>query len=907
MKNDFSHFRVICLIFLSFIIYPSLSFCIYEYPFYTAAYKLKEINTQHFRIIYSDKSTQKAYEIAAMAEKQFELLTEIYGPIQNIYMPIRVIVSADNQEANGFASVFLFPTVHLYVSAPPEISDSHSFTENEYLYSMLYHELTHIFTLSYRHKFKVGGFWQVFSDSIYPSVVFSSRSFIEGAAIARESEQTSGRLNDPYTYHLMRRDILDGKRYSFAEFSGANSLFGSGSYPYTYGGLFHNYLAKQYQKDFDREFWTAASKWKLTGPNIKKIANKKLSILYKDFFEDLSTNTPSYQEPYKLLLSKKERRLRSIQRINDYMYFYDYQQKIVYKYNLKTHKKSLVAYGNNQWDSVSVSPDEKLLFVSGRRILDKSAIILNIKATVMKSDAYLGIKQAFFLPTSTKSNLIFTAIELNNDYPELILYNGDQKKVLHTGNRYEYADAPISIDGTNIYFLHKYKDKTFISYYNIYTDSLTTINNQELQHIRFLTAAKDHISVSYASDKNSFYKRAIIKNNKLTLIKDNIKGEIFDSVIQDNKLIYRTSFSKHDNIVEVPLDLLSTQTLNLSTTVLTPIVPAPVPIPENISPHKSIKDFVRFSWLPLISPYRAGIRLFFMDSPAENILDIAVQFDFVKGTPEFAFVWRNQGLPININVILENSYVNQNTIFNIGEHHIVSTGIGLDFSGKSRILAGEYSLYTSLLLHNRFTGNSHDHPYQWHNLISQQLTHTLGISHKNIASEGSYGFYRLFEIGIELKKDYLDIKQFRSDIKIAFSPPAIPILFKVFGSFDSTKISTDGNSLLGLGLFPAFYEYRNLHIANKFAFLWIADLQLFSLEIQKGAGFGELYLDRWTFNTGYRGGYWTRDLHSIYFRTNVEFSLLYGNVPISVFFEVHYPFQTEKLGFNFGLNLKTTI
>ncbi|MGL4560704.1 MAG: hypothetical protein ACRCV0_00240, partial [Brevinema sp.] len=531
MKNDFSHFRVIYLIFLFLIIYPSLSFCIYEYPFYTVAYKLKEINTQHFRIIYSDKSTQKAYEIAAMAEKQFELLTKIYGPIQNIYMPIRVVVSADNQEANGFASVFLFPTVHLYVSAPPEISDSHSFTENEYLYSMLYHELTHIFTLSYRHKFKVGGFWQVFSDSIYPSVVFSSRSFIEGAAIARESEQTFGRLNDPYTYHLMRRDILDGKRYSFAEFSGANSLFGSGSYPYTYGGLFHNYLAKQYQKDFDREFWTAASKWKLTGPNIKKIANKKLSILYKEFFEDLSTNIPSYQEPYKLLLSKKERRLRSIQRINDYVYFYDYQQKIVYKYNLKTHKKSLVAYGNNQWDSVSVSPDEKLLFVSGRRQLDKSAIILNIKATVMKSQAYLGIKQAFFLPTSTKSNLVFTAIELNNDYPELVLYNGDQKKVLHTGNRYEYADAPISIDGTNIYFLHKYKDKTFISYYNIYTDSLTTINNLELQHIRFLTPAKDHISVSYASDKHSFYKRAIIKNNKLTLIKDNIKGEIFDSVI----------------------------------------------------------------------------------------------------------------------------------------------------------------------------------------------------------------------------------------------------------------------------------------------------------------------------------------------------------------------------------------
>ncbi|MGL4393677.1 MAG: hypothetical protein ACRCS8_00405 [Brevinema sp.] len=899
-------FKIYLLFFTLFLI-PNLSFSVYEYPFKTTPYKLKEIRTENFRIIYSDESAHKAYEIAAISEDQYRNLAKIYGLSQAVFMPIRIVVSSDYQEANGFASTYLFPTIHLYVSMPPNLSDSHAYTEDEYLRSLLYHELTHIITLSYRHKFKGGGIWQIFSDTICPTVTFSARSFKEGAAIARESDSGRGRLNDPYLYHMMRRDLLDGKKLSFAEFGGAQTPYGSGSYPYTYGALFHNFISKNYSEYFDIDFWTKASIWGLSSENISRITKKNLAQLHEEFYQDLSNQILPYENHGDLILSKKKQRFNSVQQVDEYLYYYDLRSKTFYKYNLKTKKRSIVVYGNNEWESISVSPDHRSLFISGRRKIDKTALILDTKTMVIKSRPFVGLKQATFLPTSTPQKRIFTGIDLNYQYPQLVLYEGRDKTVLYEGNRLEYPDSPVSIDGTNIYFLHKYKNSTYLSFYNTITKSVKTITNPELKHIRFLTPAKDHISISYATDKNSFYKRAIIKGNKITFIENNIKGEIFDSVISENELIYRASFSQQDNFIKTPLAHLSTKTSTMMTTTLPKLEPSPIPIPENISKYKGSKDLGRVSIFVIAGFDAAGLRLKFIDSPAENIVTTALRFDFIKGTPQFYFSWTNQGLPVNINLTVNNCYVENNSIFDMGEHHLIAASVGFDYTGKSTLLAGSYSVFSSIALLTRLTGNYKDHPFEWNSLTSMQMVHTLGGSFNYLASEGDYGFYRQVALDMQFKKDYFDEDAIRAESRLSISPPYIPLLLQGFAIYDSTQISTDSRSVLGYSLMPPFFEYRNMEIGSCFAFMWTANIQVYAWEIQKGSGFGELFLERWIFDAGYRGGYWKQDLHSIYMRTTLQMSLFYGNGPFSTFFEINYPFQTGKLGFNFGLTISANL
>lgn len=895
------------LIFL-FLLVPSLGFSIYQYPFVVPSYKLKEINTENFRIVYSESSKEKAFEVASIAEEQLAKLEKIYGAFQNITKPIRIIVSSDYQEANGFASVFIYPVIHIYVSDPPNISDSHSFTDSEYLKTLLYHELTHIVTLSVRQKYKFF-LWQIISDAVYPAVTFSARSSIEGTAVARESDGGSGRLHDPYLYHSMRRNVLDQNYPSFSQISGASTLFGTFSYPYTFGALFNQYIRKNYGSQIDEEFWILSSKWNLSAASFKKLTGKSLKDLHKEFFASLSNSV----EPYiintnKFLLSNKKRRINSVQKINDYLYYFDYQQKEFRKINLKTGKNYLVAYGNQKWQEVSISKDEKLLLVSGSANLSKIAVVLDRITLLPKTQIYKGIKQAKFLPNANKTNIVFTGIDVNNTYPELVLYNKQDKIVLHQGNQCEYADNPVSIDNKNIYFLHKYKKETYLSRINISNKAIETVSNNKLKFPRFLTVSDQAIMVSYAENTNSFYKKAIIQNDQIYFIEQNIKGELFDSIIYDQKLIYRTSFSTQDNFGVIDnITKTSTQPTQLQTSVFPKISQKIFPIPQNIMAYQPYIDLSLFAWSPSIYSDKAGLRFMSFDSSGENILNFSINAEYERGTPEFDFSWMNKGHNLLGAIFVKNLYVPNSYVHQLGQHLLVSVGASFGFSDESKQLMGKYSFYTSLSLQYRLIGNIAEHPFTWSRIAYQQLISTSGFVWQNYTSEGKYGFYRLIEFEIQHKIDYLKPAWYQAVAKIALSPPIIPLKINIYGAYDSTSISTAGSSLLGFGLMPMFYEYRKANIFSDLAFLWTADLQFYSWEVQDGLGFGEFYITRWSFNTGYRGGYWDLDLHSIYVRSNLSFGFLYGYLPVDFFIEMNYAITTDKLGYNMGISIQTPI
>jgi len=881
------------------LLFPIMSYGFYIYPFDDPVYKLKEIQTKNFRIIFSDSSQKKAQELAKFVEEEFYSLTEYYTPFP-IKQKIRVIISSDYQEANGFASLFSFPTIHLYVGLAPEISHSHSYTTPNSLHTLFRHELAHILTLSYRKIYK-SSVLNAITYNLLPTVVFTSRSFMEGAAIARESDNNYGRYHDPYYYHLARRDILDGNIPSFAQFSGASTEFGSGNKAYTYGGLLNAFLSEA-NPIADKLYWNQAAKWRLSALAVQDISKKSLKQLWMEFTNFLSIKIP-YEQNMDMLLSKRKQRINSLQKINNRLYYYNYQDKSLRYYDLIKNKSYLSIYGNSTWDTISISPDDKYILVSGTSELKKFIIILNKKTLLPVSKVYEGLINGYFTPNSSINNFQFTAINIGSSSPKIIKFDNNQFITLLEGSSLEYFNNPIQVNNNFLYFLHSYNGKKTISRLDYRGNTVSTLTHPSIQFPRFLSKDQDIISFSYAEDSNSFYKRAIIQDDQLLLIQNNIKGEIFDSIIIDNNLIYKSSFSKYDNILVKSLSNLSIITQRAVFQELPDLIEEPV-IVQTIIPYKSYKDLIPYMWIPYISLEKAGISTILIDSTGANKIIAGLNINYTKGTPEFNFEWEHNSFPIHSNIFIQNLLLSRNSIFQLNSHMILNTGIRYSYYRRSQLLGSSFCINGSLSWQGRFIGNQEDHPFEWDFLALQQLLGTTTLSWQNYISEGKYGFYRLLQLEFLHQIDYLHPKWYSFEVYFAFSPPVLPIQINIYGIYNTSLISVQGNSALGRGLLPYYKEYAHFEIFNNYSISGSLDILLYSWEIQEGVGFGELYFNRWAFYTGYRAGYFGKNypyLHSIYLKTEFTFSFLFGTIPINTFIEAIYAITINQWDHNYGL------
>ncbi|MGL4366715.1 MAG: hypothetical protein ACRCTQ_00310 [Brevinemataceae bacterium] len=866
---------------------------IYEYPFCVPIFKLKEIETQHFRIIFSENSLSNALETAVIAEEEFESLSQYYGPFQAKYNKIRIIVSSDYQLANGFASFFGFPVIHIYTSTPPHSSEIHSYTEPQYTRTLIRHELTHIFTLAFRPKFK-SQFIDKISEYLVIPAVFASRSFLEGSAISRESDRGYGRLEDPYTYHLLRRDLLDNKFPNFSEFGGASSLFESGVRTYTYGAAFNKVMTASMHKTFDYEFWNHISQKNTSSTALKKLLKHHMDDLWKNFKDQMIRDNSTFEINSNLLLSPKPRRIHSIQKRKNNIYYFDTRKKILYAYNIKTKKNKIAAFGNQYWKKVSVSYDEKYFLISKQNRLKKYVVIVDKHTLIPVSKKYLGLQDACFPVYSTENKKEFFAIDINNSYPKLVHINHTNSQTLYQGGPYDYFDTPISIDSNYVYFMHSYIGEKKLSRIHLNTQNVESLQNECIKFARFLTANDGYISISYAENKDSFYKRAILNNNSLYVVQNNFKGEMFESISSGNNLIYKTSFSQSDNFAEIPMQQFSVITQQAVFDLVPPAPSAEIYTGE-IIPYKASKDFLAPTFIiPSISTLRAGLSLLFIDSTGANTFTLGVNFNYFYGTPEFSLAWLHTSISGNPYLEISEQLVRNNRVLNLNMHLLISTTFGLCWSNNF------FMASTDLTWMGRITGNNKLHPFLWNHLSLQQLVHENTLRFKNHASEGKYGFFRTACLTLQQKIDYLHINWISIAAKLKLSPPIVPITFTMQTAYDTSQISIYGTSTLGQSLIPWYFEYSNYHIFSPYVVSGSIDLQIYSFEIQQGTGFGELFVERWTFSTGYRGGFWGMDipyLHSVYIKTSFQFSLLYGIIPFDFSIEGFYAINTDRFGY----------
>ncbi len=881
---------------------PILTFGVYDYPYDSVTRDLKQIETDNFIIIYSDKSLPQAVMIADIAEAELAELEKSYGKFElpaHIYnQKIRVIVTSDVHIANGFASGFIYPTIHMYANKPPHSGDSHSLTGDGYLRTLFRHELTHIVNIAMRHYFS-DRFINFLNGIVVPSAIFSTRSFLEGSAMARESDDGFGRLNDPYTYHLMRRDMLDGKFPTFAQFSGAHTK--QPTYPYTYGALFNKFLYKNYIENEDREYWDQVGRWRFASQAINLLTKgKPQKEIWEDFKKSLEANL-EYEENPDRILKNYERYINSIQYVNGKIYYFNLYNKQFRSYNIETRRNDLVVFGNSSWYKVSISQDEKTLLISGYSDKKIYTILLKNKTLLELSKPYFGVGDASFIFGSDRD---FSAISYNKPYPELIEVSNGELKVLYKGSENNYFDTPLSIDGKYIYFIHDAKDKRYISRIDRETLQVSRIDNTNLKNIRALTAQPGGVSVSYAGGTNEFFKRALIDvvdEGTITFVTNNIKGEIFESAVVDNTLYYRSGFHAQDNILRLPLKDKNYPQEKVQFVDIITEEPPPIIMPPSV-PYKISRDFISFSMLPYADIFKAGLQFIFQDSLGANFISLGVNAEYIYGTPEFYFRWTNEESPVKFLACIYNFYVSSGDIVVLPKRHmLVEASFGIEYT--KNYIGNTFSVSVGVNWAGRMIGRSEDYtntfPYLWNDLVAQQVIGDLGFVYNNFTSEGNYGFYRCILIALQFKTDFLNTQYYQVGSKIQFSPPYLPITFSIYNVYDSSYLTTIGTSVLGTSFIPRYEEYSVYYDYAKYVFFAEAQLMAYSWEIQQGIFFGELFFNRWSFFTGYRAARYTKFLNSIFISTEIQLSLLYGNVPLSLTIEGNYIFNINRLGYNF--------
>ncbi len=269
-----AHKRFLVLIFLLFVSFEAIF-----------ASNLLEVETTHFTIIYDESCEESAAVIASCCEDTYNYLCSLFHVDPDLHLP--VILTSKVKVLNAYFT----PSPSNHIVLYNVIADKGSLTSfSETLTSIFKHELTHAFTMNLRSSF-----WQglanIFGDSVNPSTfLYSYQSMTEGIAVATESLDGYGRMNDLYSYRIVYQAKLEGKFPSWIEISGARDTYPSSLLPYIFGGAFLTYLCDTYGTDAVYEIFVKFGRinwFKDTAKIIEDTIGVKFKTLWADFYESI--------------------------------------------------------------------------------------------------------------------------------------------------------------------------------------------------------------------------------------------------------------------------------------------------------------------------------------------------------------------------------------------------------------------------------------------------------------------------------------------------------------------------------------------------------------------------------------------------------------------------------------------
>ena len=248
-----------------------------------SAFETKIVETQHFKIIYDERTENAAKEVYSFAEKAYSQLVALFREDPFLFMP--VYIEPEERDYNAYFTSFPYNRIVIY-DAP--VSPSLDNTENT-LYMTFIHELTHAFTFSYKDG--VGNvFTSIFGDWANISVNLHMLLFMqEGISVYTESRDGGGRLNDPFFYTPLIQAKLEGKNISYMDASGGRDIMPGGNMWYVYGGAFTKWMEKRYGERDLAEYYLKIGKKLFSFPQngYSSIFSNRLWNDWERFFSEI--------------------------------------------------------------------------------------------------------------------------------------------------------------------------------------------------------------------------------------------------------------------------------------------------------------------------------------------------------------------------------------------------------------------------------------------------------------------------------------------------------------------------------------------------------------------------------------------------------------------------------------------
>ncbi|HMA93238.1 MAG TPA: hypothetical protein VKP30_11165, partial [Polyangiaceae bacterium] len=178
---------------------------------------------------------------AARFASQFEThLLQLVGARHG--EPTDILLTDDWESANGFASALPYSHIHLYVTAPDDMSALGQ--HDDWLPTLMIHESTHI-----AHVGQIAGLPSLYNAILgkqLAPISLQPRWLKEGLSVYAESKFTGGgRLKSPLFEMMLRADVLDGNFAGLDQISAEPLRWPYGIY-YLYGGKFVEFIANLY-------------------------------------------------------------------------------------------------------------------------------------------------------------------------------------------------------------------------------------------------------------------------------------------------------------------------------------------------------------------------------------------------------------------------------------------------------------------------------------------------------------------------------------------------------------------------------------------------------------------------------------------------------------------------------------
>ena len=508
-------------VFLLFILSISLSSYAQFYDAGQEPSKLKweQIKTKHFKIIFSNDFTTKAYELASILEKY-----SYYNSLSLKAKTPAIPAVLHNRMAISNAFVGWAPRRTEFYTIPPQ--DSYS---QDWLEQLALHEGRHILQFS---KMKQGfskALYYIFGEQMIAGVlgVFVPMWFIEGDAVCMETAlSNSGRGRLPSFEMPLRTQILGKKIYSYDK-----AVFGSyrNFIPNRYILGYH--IVAESRKQYGYELWdntlnTVAKYPFIVMPfaaGIHKKTGMGKARLYKSCMDSLknnwvtNANTISYSS-YILFNNNKHKRYSDYSRA----YYINNNEIICEKWGIDNLEKIILCNKNGK---------EKTILTFG-----------------MKDRYNLSFSQNKMVWAEYTTDIRWE----NRTYSVIKLYDLNKKQSIQITNKSYYYSPSLSKDATKIAAIEITPSSTYsLVIFNSNGEKIKSIASEYFITQAVWTALDTSIVCIILTDSGKCLATIDYIRNKITPISDRSFSDISNPYVYNDRIFFCGAFSGIDNIYQL--------------------------------------------------------------------------------------------------------------------------------------------------------------------------------------------------------------------------------------------------------------------------------------------------------------------------------------------------------------------